>query len=505
MGETMTCTDQQIGKLMRLKNQHTQEVAALKVGINRKTAGKYIKAKCLPSELKKNHTWRTRKDPFEQVWPTLGAMLECEPRLEAKTLLEWLIERAGIQEPRPFHWSQLRTLQRRIRDWRALYGPEQEVIFPQDIKPARQSQSDYTCMNELNITIAGQPFPHLLFHFMLPYSRWEHVSICFSESFDSLTMGYSEAVWNLGGIVPDHRTDNLSAATHSLGEKREFNQSWKQFLDYHGAHPSRNNPGQSNENGSVEKSHDLFKKSVDQQLMLRGTRNFYSQSEYEHFLKEIEARRNASREIRFQEELSLLLSLPERKWNAPESIMVTVNPASIILVKKGIYSVPSRLIAYTLTADIFPNHIEVRYGKRLIQTMNRLPRDEGASINYRHIIGYLLRKPGAFANYQYRDSLFPRVIFRKAYDALAAEYPSRAHKLYLQVLQLAAIGCENSVACALSVLHEAGADPTPDKVKELLGLPNLSAPQVKINLPKLAIYDGLLSRVAEEVQHDGAK
>jgi hypothetical protein len=178
---------------------------------------------------------------------------------------------------------------------------------------------------------------------------------------------------------------------------------------------------------------------------------------------------------------------------------VTVNPASIILVKKAIYSVPSRLIAYTLTADVFPSHIEVRYGKRLIQTMNRLPSDEGASINYRHIIGYLLRKPGAFANYQYRDSLFPRVIFRKTYDALIAEYPARAHKLYLEVLQLAAIGCENSVACSLSVLHESGEVPTPDKVKELMELPRLSTPQVKINLPNLAMYDGLLSRAAVEV------
>ncbi len=478
---------------MKLKNTHTQEVAALKVGIDRKTAGKYIKANRLPSEIKKEHNWRTRKDPFEEVWPTLGAMLECQPRLEAKTLLEWLIEQESGKEPAIFHEGQLRTLQRRIRDWRALHGPDREIVFPQEIKPGRQSQSDYTSMNDLNITIAGHPFPHLLFHFMLPYSRWEYVSICFSESFDSLTTGYTEAVWNLGGIAPDHRTDNLSAATHTIGEKREFNEAWKQFLAHHDAYPSRNNPGCSNENGSVEKSHDLFKKAVDQQLMLRGSRDFNSREEYERFLKKIESRRNLGRRIRLQEELTLLLSLPSRKWNAPDTLMVTVNPISTILVYKGVYSVPSRLVGYTLTADIYQKHIELRYGRRLIQTMERLPHDEGASINYRHIIGRLLRKPGAFAHYQYRECLFPRLIFRKAYDALVAESPSHGHKHYLQILHLAAIGNENEVACALEMLDEAREAPLPDRVKDLLDVPRLTVPPVQITEPNLALYDGLLS------------
>ena len=123
----MTCTDKQIRKLMKLKQIESQEVAALKVGIVRKTAGKYIKEGKLPSDLKKQRGWLTRSDCFEEVWPTLAAMLDNAPGLEAKTLLEWLIEQTD--KTPPFHSGQLRTLQRRVRDWRALHGPEKSVIF----------------------------------------------------------------------------------------------------------------------------------------------------------------------------------------------------------------------------------------------------------------------------------------------------------------------------------------------------------------------------------------
>ena len=190
--------------------------------------------------------------------------------------------------------------------------------------------------------------------------------------------------------------------------------------------------------------------------------------------------------------------LPERKWYAPESLTVTVNPASAILVNKGIYSVPSRLIGYTLTADIFSKQIEVRYGRRLIQTMPRLTQDEGALINYRHVVGYLLRKPGAFLNYQYRECLFPRVIFRKAYDTLIEESSSRGVKNYLQVLHLAAIGCESEVATALEILSESRQVPLPENVKELLDIPFSAPPLVNIDLPQLSAYDSLLSNIVGE-------
>lgn len=476
---------------MSQKHIDTQEVAALKAGMDRKTARKYLKEGKLPTELKKGREWLTRSDAFEPVWPELRAMLDSGPGLEAKTLLEWLIEREG--EGSSFNWKQLRTLQRRVRNWRATQGREQEVMFPQDIKPGRQSQSDYTYMNSLGICIAGEAFAHLLFHFMLPYSRWETVMICYSESFDSLTAGYSAAVWELGAVPPEHRTDNLSAATHRFENSRVFNERWDQFMAHHGVQPSRNNPGKGHENGSVEKSHDLIKKAIKQQLLLRGSCDFATLAEYESFLAQIMKRRNQNRKSKLAEELEKFLPLPQRRWNAVRTLSVTVGPNSTISVLKGIYSVPSRLIGYGLTVDVHSDYLEVCYGKQSIETIPRLPNDQGSEINYRHIIGYLVRKPGAFAHYQYRESLFPRVVFRQAYDALVAKSPVRGHKDYLKLLHLAAMNGEGEVVTALEILLETDQLPFPEDVKALLDLPSTGMPIVQVTPPNLASYDVLLS------------
>lgn len=481
---------------MKLKYTQTQEVSALKVGVDRKTARKYLRFGKLPSELKEARQWRTRRDSFEEIWPTLEAMLTNAPGLEAKTLLEWLIEKADESEATIFHLGQLRTLQRRVRAWRAEHGPEKEVIFPQRILPGKQSQSDYTNMNSLGVCMNGEKFLHLLFHFMLPYSRWETVSICYSESFESLIAGYTAAIWELGAVAPEHRTDNLSAATHRVESTREFNESWRQFLTYHGVKPSRNNPGESHENGSVEKSHDLFKKAVNQQLLLRGSRDFISLKDYDIFLKQVLSRRNKGREARLAQDLERFLPLPPRRWQAVRTFSVVVNPASTISVLKGVYSVPSRLIGYGLEVDLYPDHLEIRYGRKVIESVPRLPKGHGIAVNYRHIIGYLLRKPGAFAHYQYKESLFPRLIFRKAYDALREHSPSVGHKLYLKILHLSAIGSEAEVAVALEILLKAEKVPLPNSIKDLLDLPHASPPPVFINPPTLAHYDTLLGTFA---------
>jgi hypothetical protein len=475
---------------MKMNNINTKEVAALKAGVDRKTARKYLKEGELPSELKQIRHWKTKPDIFESAWPILEAMLKNNAKIEAKTLLAWLMTQEQWKDI--FKENHLRTLQRRVRDWQALYGPEKEVMFCQDIQPGRQSQSDYTCMNSIGVFIAGEAFPHLLFHFMLPYSRWEAVMVCYSESFASLTLGYTTAVFELGAVAPEHRTDNLSAATHRIGSDRDFNKDWLEFLGHYGVKPSRNNPGVANENGSVEKSHDLLKKAVDQQLILRGSRNFIALEDYEKFVKGISKSRNCGREVRLAEDLKKFLSLPERRWHSPESISVTVNPTSTITVLKGIYSVPARLIGYGLTVDIYPDSLEIRYGKKVVETLPRLPKGRGVSINYRHIIAYLVRKPGAFAHYQYRECLFPRAIFRKAYDALIKQSPARGHKDYLKVLHLAAITNETDVATALEVLLEANQLPIVETLKELLNL-NSKPPIVYVKSPSLLDYDSLLS------------
>lgn len=489
----MTCTNQQVGNLMKLSKHNTQEVSAMKSGMTAKTARKYLTLGKLPSELKKARDYTTRQDGFCEVWPEIESLLSGAPGLEAKTILIDLMDRF----PSKFKMNQIRTLQRRVKKWRSSHGADKTTFFLQKIEPGRQSQSDYTCMNSLNITILGQAYPHLLFHFMLPYSRWETVSIFYSESFDSLVLGYELAVWKLGGVIAEHRTDNLSAATKKSGSSREFTERWSSVMKHYGVRPSRNNPGAGNENGSVEKSHDLFKKAVEQQLLLRGHRDFANIEEYEVFLETVCKLRNHGCEERLKEDFSLLKPLPDNKWYAPKTLSVRVCKTSTMRVLKGTYSLPSRLIGFQVRVLVWPNELEVYYGNSLICSLPRLSEDQGVYINYRDIISQLVRKPGAFENYIHREELFPRIEFRQAYDRLKSKLPHRAHKEYLKILHLAAVDSERDVATALEILLSSGEVPEIQKVKSLITLPSYPIPEVNIEVPDFANFDQLIPSVSE--------
>lgn len=433
--------------------------------------------------ISKDRDYRTRRDPFADVWDQLQAMLTRDEGLEAKTLMQWLLE----TYPEQFRPTHLRTLQRRVCQWRALHGQGKQIFFPQNIQPGKQSQSDYTWCNELNVTIAGEPFEHMLFHFMLPFSRWETVSIAFAESFQSLTEGYAAAVKELGGVAPEHRTDNLAAAV-PIGQRKAFQKRWKDFLSHYGVRPTSNNPNQSNENGSVEKSHDLLKRALDQRLKLRGSRDFPSRTAYEEFLQAVVYRRNKDRKQRLSEELRLLQQLPRREWSAPQELFVSVRPWSTVSILRSLYSVPSRLVGARLRALVYAERVELYYGKNLVQEMQRIRPGELA-INYRHVIGHLVRKPGAFRNYQYRDELFPSAVFRKAFDLL--ELAGQDDKEYLKILYTAAMDGENQVETALTLLFEMDQLPTETAVKQLL-VTRHEVPEVNIKMPHLSLYDGLL-------------
>ncbi len=441
----------------------------------------------------KEWKWRqTHKDAFAKVCPELEAMLEIDPGLQSQTLMQWLID----QYPDQFNWSHLRTLQRRILKWRALKGPDQEVMFPQRHVPGKQSQSDWTHCNELDVKIDGQSFQHMLFHFMLPYSRWETAFVSRSESFDSLTIGYMRAVAELGAVPEEHRTDNLTAAVTNYGSRHVFTERWTAFLDHYGVRPSKNNAGESHENGSVEKSHDLLKNALDQALRLRGSREFASVAEYEKFIRRILDQRNKGRKQRLAEELGVMKHLPERDWNDPTEMCPKVTSFSTISVDKVVYSVPSRLIGRDLKALAYPEVVRVFFGDTLVQEMPRLA-PGSRKINYRHVVAHLLRKPGAFANYQYREELFPSVVFRQAYDALAQKRPERADKEYLSILNLAAMGSEQDVEAALAMLLEAEQLPLFAVVRGLVqdDCPT-ELPVVHIPAPDLCSYDVLLSHLS---------
>src|SRR5262245_49413653 len=268
-------SDRQVGLLRKKVAQgKTVEAAAAAAGISERSAYSWKNPGPLPSEAKKPRTWRTRKDPFEAVWMTdVVPLLAGDENavLDATTVLEVLRERHG----EAYQPGQLRTLQRRIHEWRALHGPGKDVKFEQEHVPGREGAYDFTDCNELGVTIRGVPFPHLLFQFILSFSGWRWVSIAFSETFEALLHGLQGALWALGGVPAVWRSDNLSTATHQLpGGGRELNRRYAAVLEHYNAKSTRIRPRHSNENGVAEKAHDVIKHDIEQALVLRGSRDF---------------------------------------------------------------------------------------------------------------------------------------------------------------------------------------------------------------------------------------
>ena len=488
-------SDKQVEKLFKEMDRHGQvSRAALASGMSRKTASKYIKARKLPSAMKRERTWRTRKDPFEEVWPQVEEKLTCAPELEAATLFEWLQE----EHPGDFEPGQLRTLQRRIRDWRAQSGPEQEVFFPQKHRPGEAAQTDFTCSNELGVTIGGEPLKHMLCHVVLPYSCWEWATVCFSESMMALRDGVQAAMFRLGGVPEYHQTDNSTAATHRIArkeEKRTFNDDYLGLMRHLGMQPRRTGIGKKEQNGSVEALNGALKRRLKQYLLLRGSRDFESLEAYQAWVNGIVEKVNRRRESKVEEERKYLKPLPSAPLPDYDEILTRVRSWSTIRVRRNTYSVPSRLIGYKVKVRIYESRIEVYYGGQHQLTTERLLGKNRHAINYRHVIWTLIRKPGAFLRYHYREELFPTVIFRRAYDALCAHHTSQrqADLAYLRILLLAASTAEGEVEAALECLLESEQLPSVDAVKELTQQPQRpTVPHIEPFTVNYDIYDALL-------------
>jgi hypothetical protein len=465
-------------------------LAAMKAGMDTKTARKYRDAQRLPSELFTPRTWRTREDPFQDVWPELRDQLERAPGLQAKTLFDDLQRRF----PGRFPDSQLRTLQRKVKAWRATEGPAKEVFFDQTHSPGELCASDFTCMNELHVTIAGQTFDHLVYHFVLTYSNWETGTVCFSESFESLSQGLQNALWELGGVPQAHRTDRLTAAVNNLGDRDVFQQRYRALLAHYGLKPQAIQARKANQNGDAEQSHFRFKTVVDQALMLRGSRDFADRAAYEQFLRDMFSRRNSGRTERLAEERSRLQTLPARRVDAWYRRRLRVTQGSTFRINSNVYSVPSRLIGESVDVHVMAERLEVWHGSVLVECLPRLRGSRKELINYRHVIDWLVRKPGAFAAYRHRDAMYPTSRFRRAYDVLLEQCPGRAAKDYLRILELAAKESEAGVDAVLGRLLESGVPLTPTAVEERLrddlGLPRAMA--VVIPPVDLSTYDLLL-------------
>lgn len=488
-------TDAQV-RLLRQKMAEgkTQEAAAASAGMGVRTARSWQDGP-LPAETKEARTWRTRKDPFKGVWQTdIEPVLERdnEGQMEAKTLMGLLVDK----DPGRFTMGQVRTMQRRLHDWRALNGSDKQVYFEQTHRPGALGALDFTCCNELEVTIRGDSLKHLLFEFVLVFSKWTFVCVAFSETFEALVDGLQRALWAAGGVPAELLSDNLSAATHELkgGGGRSLTRRFKDVCDHLGFDTVRQiNPRKSHENGAVESRHHRTKKMVKQALIVRGSRDFASIDDYEKFVQQTLAHaHNRHVEPKFAEERALLKSLPCRKLPSYTTSTPRVRKWSTITVRGRIYSVPSRLIGCEIEARLYPNIVEIRYRNTQVDVFPRVRGEGNHRIDYRHIVASLVRKPGAFANYRFREELFPTLTFRRAYDALQDNHGTRADIEYVRILKLAADTMESDVEAALSGLLKANQKFDYALVESTVRPRQPDIPVISIPAPDLQCYDQLL-------------
>jgi len=480
------------------------EVAGLKAGMSRKTASKYLREGKLPSELVQPRTWRTREDPFEECWDEVAARLAEAPELEAKALFEDLL--AGQEgEPVRYHAGQLRTFQRRVKQWRAQSGPEKTVYFAQEHRPGEAAQTDFTWATELEVTIGGEALPHMVCHFVLPYSNWEWGTVCHSESMAALRRGVQAAVFRLGRVPQYHQTDNSTAATHALGKGqggRGFNEEYQALMRHLEMKPRTIQVGEKHQNGDVEALNGALKRRMQQHLLLRGSRDFESVEQYERWLWEVFEKANALRAKKVAEELEAMGVLRVERLLEHEEVVVRVTSWSTIRVKRRTYSVPSRLIGERVRVWVYEDRIEVLLGGVLQLRAERLRGEDRSRIDYRHIIWSLVQKPGAFARYRYREDLFPSLVFRRSYDALSEALSTwRADMEYLRSLNLAALTMESSVEAALETLLGSGELPLAERVKELVSPQEEAAvPQIAAGEVDLEEYNSLLGDADGDAQ-----
>ncbi len=489
-------TDHQVLTYKAKRGAHTQAAAAAKVGISERSARRIESLESLPSQ-RPPRQWRTRPDPLADVWEAeLLPLLQTSPHLSAVTLLDELQRR----HPGEYGPSALRTLQRRLRHWRATHGRERTVFFAQEHPPGRQGLSDFTDAGDLGVTIAGMPFPHRLYQFALAHSGWRSADVVDGgESFQALSAGLQRALWRLGGAPEEHRTDSLSAAFKNLSdlERREWTSRYAALCAHYGMRPSRNNPGESHENGSIESRHGSLKTALRQALLLRGSSDFDDRPAYEAFIDIVVQRMNARVEKRLAVERAALRPLPARRTAEFDELPARVSKYGIFTVKGEQYSAPSRLIGHRLSVRTYADRVECFLSGQHVFACPRAVRRTGQrharQIDYRHLVENLKRKPGAFARWVFRDDVFPRTIYRQTWESLSAQLPERqACKTIVGLLALAADGHEATLALELEQLHAGNALPDLDALTQRLAPRPSTVPSVAVTLPTLTSYDELI-------------
>ena len=395
-------------------------LAAAKAGFSRATADRIEADPRSPSQ-KRKPRGRRRPDPLAGIFEEeIVPLLEASPGLRAVAVYEEMTRRHPALSP-----GVRRTIERRVRGWKSKHGPEQEIIFRQRHEPGRRGLSDFTDGRALEVTVAGEPLAHKLYHFRLEYSGFCHAAVVLGgESFVALAEGLQDALWALGGVPKEHRTDSLSAAFRNLKRdaREDLTRRYEGLLADYGMEGSRNNRGRAHENGSVEGAHGHLKRAIGDALLLRGSRDFETLDAYRAFVAQVASRRNARSRARIDAERAVLGPLPKRRSDGFEETLVRVTSTGGFTLRRVFYTVPSRLVGHRLRVRLYDDRLVLYAGTEDLMT---LPRGHagpegrrGRVVDYRHVLPSLRFKPMALLNWVCRDDLFPRDAYRRAFDAL---------------------------------------------------------------------------------------
>lgn len=488
-------TDHQMTEYKRLRANHSQEVSAAKVGISVASARRLEKRDGLPSQREQRH-WRTRADPLADVWDSeIVPMLNAEPALMAVTILEELQRR----HPGLLGDSQLRTLQRRVRQWRAEHGEGQMLFFAQEHPPGRLGLSDFTVADKLGVTVSGQALAHRLYQFTLAHSGWRHACVVQGgESFQALSAGLQAALWMAGGVPEEHRTDSLSAAFNNLAECETLTRRYEELCRHYGMRASRNNPGQSHENGAIESRQRSLKRALDQALLLRGSREFDSLQDYEAFVAETVRHLNARCARTWEVERACLKPLPVRRTMDFEELDARVSKYGVIRVNSVMYSVPSCLVGHRLKVRLYSTYLQAWLGGVMVFECERLygsvAQRHPRRIDWRHMLPSLKRKPGALARWVLCDDMFPRSEYARTWSYLHERVPERqACRLMVELLDLAdSANVVVELAVMLAELLDHDMMPDIDALREHFAPRTILVPDVQVELPAPSTYDVLL-------------
>jgi transposase InsO family protein len=494
--------DYQMRLYMKHRLTEGLPTAAARAGISVATAYRIEQDPRLPSQ-KEVPRDRRRPDPLAEVFDTeVVPLLKAAPGVRPVAVLEEMMRRhpdltRGVR----------RTLERRIRAWRAQHGQEHDVVFRQVHEPGRMGLSDFTEMDRLGVMVGGVLLDHRLYHFRLACSGFEHAHVILGgESYVALAEGLQNALWALGGVPREHRSDSLSAAFRNLEPqaREDLTTRYDALCAHYGMQPTRNNRGVAHENGAIESPHGHLKSAIHDALLLRGSADFADLIAYRRFIDEIVSRHNARNGKRIEVERAVLQPLPATRTCDYEETLVYVTSACGFTLRKVFYTVPSRLIGHRLRVRLYDDRLEVFLGGTALMTLARGRSGgngrHGHVVDYRHVIHALRRKPMALLNLVYREQLFPRDAYRLTFERLCEQLPPRtACKTMVELLSMAhERTCEAQLGQLLEQYLAERRLPDLNELRAHFAPDPARLPEVTVQLASLSDYEALVHRNTEE-------